>query len=54
MYRGNKIKLDRLQKQDTAVLGPVPEQQQKLREGKVGRIENYTIIEVEQQEAMLA
>jgi len=52
MYRGNKIKLDRLQKQDTAVLGPVPEQ--KLREGKVGRIENYTIIEVEQQEALLA
>ena len=37
MYRGNKIKLDRLQKQDTAVLGPAAEQ--RARDGKVGRIE---------------
>ena len=46
MYRGNKIKLDRLQKQDTAVLGNATEQ--RARDGKVGRIEQYAIVEMDQ------
>lgn len=45
MYRGNKIKLDRLSKQDTAVLQAVAEQK-----GKLGKVDNYAIVEVEAHE----
>ena len=45
MYRGNKIKLDRLTKQDTAVLQAVTEQK-----GKPGRVDNYAVVEVEPSE----
>lgn len=45
MYRGNKIKLDRLSKQDTAVLQAVPDQK-----GKLGKVDNYAIVEVEPHE----
>ena len=45
MYRGNKIKLDRLTKQDTAILQAVSEQK-----GKLGKVDNYAIVEVEPNE----
>ena len=45
VYRGNKIKLDRLSKQDTAVLQAVAEQK-----GKLGKVDNYAIVEVEPHE----